>query len=140
MAEISIEHDHPTLRLDESKIRPIAQRIISDNKRTVSYLTIVLSEHAAVRNLNRQFLDRDRNTDVLAFPLGDDDGEERQVDGEVYIDLDTAFERAPEYDTTFEHEACRYIIHGILHLLGYDDVTPEGKQQMRALEDRYLAL
>ena len=45
------------------------------------------------------------------------------VDGEVYVDLDTAAERAPEFGVTMAHEALRYVAHGVLHLCGYDDAT-----------------
>ena len=60
------------------------------------------------------------------------------VRGEIYVDLDTAAERAPEFETTFEEEAARYLVHGLLHLMGYDDRDEEGQRQMRELEDRYL--
>ena len=56
----------------------------------------------------------------------------------MYVDLDTAAERHEEFDTTFEREAYRYVVHGVLHLLGYDDATEDGQQTMRALEDEYV--
>jgi rRNA maturation RNase YbeY len=62
------------------------------------------------------------------------------VRGEIYVDLDTAAERAPEFETTFEAEAARYLVHGLLHLMGYDDQDEESQRRMRELEDRYLDL
>ena len=85
--------------------------------------------------MNRDHLDHDYPTDVLSFPLS----EGEPVEGEVYVDLDMAAERAPEFSTDFSREAARYVIHGLLHLAGYDDGSDAGRQTMRSLENRYLA-
>lgn len=100
-------------------------------------MSVVLSDHETVRRLNQSYLDHDYNTDVLSFSLREDD-DAADVEGEVYVDLDTAAERHDEFDTTFEREAYRYVVHGVLHLLGYDDKTEEGQQTMREKEDQYL--
>lgn len=99
-------------------------------------VSIVLADHAQVLQLNRDYLGHDYHTDVLSFDLSAPEGE--AVEGEVYVDLDTAAERHREFDTAFETEALRYVAHGVLHLMGYDDATDEGKSIMRAFEDRYL--
>jgi rRNA maturation RNase YbeY len=57
----------------------------------------------------------------------------------VYVDLDTAAERHEEFDTSFEEEARRYVAHGVLHLVGYDDRDADEQAVMRRLEDRFLA-
>jgi probable rRNA maturation factor len=101
-------------------------------------LSVVLAEHAAVRALNRDWLGHDYETDVVSFALDEDAAGRHEIDGEVYVDLDTAAERAPEFGVTFEHEALRYVIHGLLHLMGHDDGTDARRERMRALEDRYL--
>ncbi|MDX1531742.1 MAG: rRNA maturation RNase YbeY, partial [Rhodothermales bacterium] len=105
---------------------------------TVRYLGVVLTDHAAVHALNRDFLGHDYETDVVSFPLDEAAVAERVVDGEVYVDLDTAAERAPEFGADFEEEARRYALHGLLHLMGYDDATDAERAAMRAREDRHL--
>ncbi len=95
-------------------------------------------DHAAVLALNRRHLGHDYLTDVLSFSLVDEDDPPGAVEGEVYVDLDTAAERCAEFGATFEQEAARYAVHGLLHLIGYDDATAEGRAAMRACEDRYL--
>lgn len=67
------------------------------------------------------------------------DGEGPVVEGEVYVDLDTAAERHQEFDASFEEEVHRYVVHGVLHLCGYDDATESGAAEMRRRENRYLA-
>ena len=110
---------------------------------TVEDLSVVIAGHSTVTDLNRKHLDREYEIDVLAFDLASDNANSensRRVEGEIYIDLDTAKERAPEFGTSFEEEVRRYVIHGLLHLMGYRDDTPEGKSQMRDLENLYLGL
>lgn len=103
-------------------------------------VNIILGDHVLVRDLNREWLDHDWDTDVVSFPLNEEDADQDGIEGEVYVDLDTAQEVAPEHSATFEHEALRYVIHGLLHLVGHDDATDEKRAAMRALEDRYLAV
>ena len=132
-----IEHTHPRLRLDEAALRQLVLCIVAAEGRSLAYLGIILADHETVLDLNRSYLAHDYLTDVLSFPLGDD--EDDAVDGEVYVDLDTAAEQHEAYAVSFEEEACRYVVHGLLHLLGYDDATDAGRAAMRRLEDRYLA-
>ena len=119
-------------------MREAVERVAAGEALAVVELSIVLADHAAVRALNRDWLGHDYDTDVLSFPLDDEAAGRREIDGEVYVDLDTAAERAPEFDMPFELEALRYVVHGVLHLAGHDDATEAGRAAMRALEDRYL--
>ncbi len=132
-----IAHTHPTLRLDEAALRRLILCVVEAEARTVDYLGIILADHQTVRDLNRTYLAHDYLTDVLSFPLGETDD---AIDGEVYVDLDTAAERHEAFANSFEDEARRYVVHGLLHLMGYPDVTPAEKHAMRRLEDRYLDL
>ena len=136
---VEIHHEHPSLSLDEADVRAAVGRAVEGEGFTVADLSVVLADHATVRDLNRDWLGHDYDTDVVSFPLDDGAAARREVDGEVYVDLDTAAERAPEFGAAFEQEALRYVLHGLLHLLGHDDATDEGRARMRALEDRYLA-
>src|SRR5690606_3849464 len=120
-------------------LRRLLLRVAQEEGVTIADLTVVLSDHAHVLDLNRTYLEHDYETDVLAFNLADDPAA-GPIEGEIYIDLDTAQERHSECNATFQNEVFRYAIHGLLHLAGYDDSTPERKAQMRALEDRYLSL
>lgn len=136
--EISCEHE--TLSLPIEKLDAWVRNIIIQEGYRLEYLGILLTDHETVLELNREYLQHDYVTDVLSFPFQSDDitRHSRILEGEVYVDLDTALERAPEFDSTFEQEALRYVVHGLLHLLGHDDDTPEGKAQMHKLEDTYL--
>lgn len=132
--------DHPTRTVDEARLLRALQALATGEGRTVRDVTVVLTDHPTVRELNVAYLDHDYDTDVLSFWLGDDDApDDAPLEGEVYVDLDTAAERCAEFGTDYEAEAVRYALHGVLHLCGYDDATPDEKAAMHRLEDRYLA-
>ena len=135
-ASISIEQIHPERHLDEEALRALLQTVADAEQCTLGTVTVVLTDHETVLSLNRDYLGHDYLTDVLSFDLSEHPD---RVDGEIYVDLDTAAERHKEFDTTFEEEAYRYVTHGLLHLIGYDDGTPDEQATMRRLEDRYLA-
>jgi len=145
MVSVSIDVDHETLFVNSNLVEHCVQSVLSGEGVPDAVIGIVLSNHAVVRELNRSFLGHDFDTDVISFNLGeaaDDDSEapnDVEVTGEVYIDLDTAFERCAEFGASFEQEVCRYAIHGVLHLIGYDDDSVEARMRMRQLEDSYLS-
>lgn len=134
---LSIEHDHSSLSLDEDTVERLIQHVLEEEGASPVHISVVLSNHDTVRRLNVAYLDHDYNTDVLSFSMREDNASDA-VEGEVYVDLDTAQERHEEFDTSFEREAYRYVVHGVLHLMDYDDATEDGQQTMRALEDQYL--
>jgi rRNA maturation RNase YbeY len=136
---VEVHLAHPTRTLDEAAVRAAVARAAAGEGFAVVALSVVLADHAAVHALNREWLGHDFETDVVSFPLDDEAAARREVDGEVYVDLDTAAERAPEFGAAFETEALRYVLHGLLHLMGHDDATDAARARMRALEDRYLA-
>jgi len=133
---VLIEQDHPDLRLDERILQTLVHRIVDAEARSLGTVSIVLTDHDTVLALNREHLGHDYLTDVLSFDLSEAPD---RVDGEVYVDLDTAAERHEEFDTSFEEEARRYVAHGVLHLVGYDDRDADEQAVMRRLEDRFLA-
>ena len=139
---LSIEQAHPSRQLDDAHLRQLIRHVLSEEGATLVHLSVVLAGHEMIRRLNREYLDHDYNTDVLSFSLRDgpdsSNAEEDGVEGEVYVDLDTAAERHEEFDTSFEREAYRYVVHGVLHLVGYDDATESGQATMRQKENQYL--
>ena len=89
----------------------------------------------AIRRLNRLYLGRDRATDVMAFTLGD-----RDMLGEVYISLDRAAAQSRRFGLTYEEEVERLLVHGVIHLLGFDHRTPRERAKMDSRERRYCVL
>ena len=135
---VVIHQAHPEHRLSEKLIGEAVTRAVEGEGFVIQELSIVLADHPAVHELNHEWLGHDYETDVVSFPLNEEALADRRIDGEIYVDLDTAAERAPDFGASFEGEALRYVLHGLLHLMGHDDTTEEQRAAMRALEDRYL--
>ena len=109
-------------------------------------VSVVLSDDEYIHALNLQYRDKDCSTDVLSFALNEGeapvviDGPEEVLLGDIIISLETASRQAAEYGHTLERELAYLTVHGILHLLGYDHMTEEDKQEMRQEEEHVLSL
>lgn len=106
-------------------------------------LSIVFCDDAKIGELNHRYLNHDYPTDVLSFPMdnwGDPsrEGVEFPHLGDILISVERAADNARRYRQTLERELLRLVIHGALHLIGYDDSTPQGRRRMRRKEDAYL--
>ncbi len=87
--------------------------------------------------LNQGFLHHDGSTDVITFNYSSTPDAEA-VQGEIFICLAEAIEQARHFGTTWQAEIVRYMVHGILHILGYDDVKPAARRKMKRAEDRLV--
>lgn len=101
-----------------------------------SEVTIVFGDKSLLQNLKKEFFQIDKTTDVIAFRLNE--YENSNIEGEIYICLPIAKENAEYYDEPYKKEIARLIIHGGLHLIGYNDNTEDNLKIMRELEDKYL--
>lgn len=86
-----------------------------------------------LRDMNVEYLDHDYYTDVITFPYSED-----AVHGDVFISYDRVVDNAQQLKVPFEHELCRVLVHGVLHLSGYLDKTDAEEKEMRGKEDFYL--
>ncbi|MGE4357198.1 MAG: rRNA maturation RNase YbeY [Candidatus Omnitrophota bacterium] len=119
-----------------SKIRVYTFKVLKLLKIKTGSINIVLADDAFIRKLNRQFLKRDYPTDVLAFREVEGKNKKNySLSGEIVISLDTAKRFAKEYGKRIEDEVCLYLIHGLLHLMGYDDRTLKERKKMEELQD-----
>ena len=143
---LEIHVAHPTRQLADADLRSelaaveaVVAAVCEGEGVQIASLSIVLADRETVWAVNRDWLQHDYPTDVVSFVLDEEAQARGKIDGEIYVDLDMAAERAAEFDATPEQEALRYVAHGLLHLIGYDDATNEERAAMRALEDHYLA-
>lgn len=89
--------------------------------------------------LNQTYRQVDRPTDVLSFPMDDQDSIDPPMLGDIVVSLPTAFRQAEEYGHSLEREVGFLLVHGFLHLNGYDHNTPSDEQEMFSLQDEVLA-
>ena len=109
-------------------------------------LSILLTDNEGIRALNRRYLDRDRPTDVLSFPMWDFNSELRTPNselilGDVVISIEKARKQAEELGVTMDEELSRLLVHGILHLFGFDhEKSSKEAQRMKKEEERLLKI
>jgi probable rRNA maturation factor len=126
--EVSVEMRVRDLPLPVAKLRRDAAAAVAAAGFRGALSLAVVSD-ATMRRVNRQFHATDEPTDVLAFPLGGGDG---AFDAEVVVSLDTARREAHERGVDPAAELMLYVVHGVLHLLGFDDHAKADARRMHA--------
>jgi probable rRNA maturation factor len=123
--------------VDRRGLRRLVRSVLEGEGMPEARVGLLLTGDEAVREMNRTWRGKDRTTDVLSFP---DDGEgDSGYLGDIAVSMDRAVEQAPRFSATFEQETARLVVHGLLHLLGYDHHSPAEGRRMKAKERAYLA-
>ncbi len=115
---------------------------------TNMYISITLTNPENIRNINKEYRNIDKETDVLSFPMfekdelqaiiKDNEYEVNDVLGDIVISLDKVKEQAIEYGHSFERELAYMLVHGFYHLMGYDHIEEKDKVLMRPKEEKIL--
>lgn len=116
------------------KTRKTIENLIAREGKIPGNINFIITTDDYLIDINRRFLEHDYYTDVITFNYNEGD----TINGEVYISYDTVRENAGIYKTSVISEMKRVMIHGVLHLAGYDDKTEEQKGIMRKMEDFWL--
>jgi probable rRNA maturation factor len=122
---------------DQDKITDWLNRIILTHGFELENLTYIFCSDEYLHQLNLDYLAHDTYTDIITFDNADEDG---IIESDIFISIDRVKENAQLLQTTFIDELHRVMIHGVLHLIGFDDKTPALKQKMQQEEDASLAL
>lgn len=104
--------------------------------KTLGDISIIFCSDNYILDVNLRYMHHDYFTDVITF----DYCEGNRLSGDLFISVDSVRENAVEFGTEFDDELHRVIVHGLLHLIGYDDHTLEDQKLMREKEDYYLGL
>lgn len=123
------------LTLDFKVLEDCCRGILKDYGHNIGDVTYIFSNDEALRKLKKQFFDIDVYTDVITFNL-EEKGE--NLEGEVYVSWDRTRDNAEKFNQDPARELKRMVIHGSLHLVGFDDKTEDEKKEMTRLEDHYL--
>jgi rRNA maturation RNase YbeY len=103
----------------------------------LSEINYVFCNDEYLHSINVEYLDHDTLTDIITF---DNSEEDELIEGDIFVSIERIIDNTKDFNTTFEQEFKRVIVHGILHLCGYCDKTDENEKQMREKEDYYLRL
>ena len=135
---VSVQNRQHSYSLDVRLLRDMVRTLLNQLLHIPSFdLSISVLAAPEMTRLNQQFLKHEGSTDVLAFDYHDSE-QAGNVMGEIVICADEASRQAARFGTTWQSELIRYSVHGILHLLGYDDHHPANKRKMKQKENRLL--
>ncbi|MBR6273105.1 MAG: rRNA maturation RNase YbeY [Bacteroidales bacterium] len=123
--------------LDYDQVRSWITSVVTDAGYRVGELHYYFCSDEALLEINRQRLGHDFYTDIVTFPLGDCD---EVISSEFCLSLDRIQENAETFGRSYASELHRVMIHGVLHLIGFDDLTDAEEQQMREKEEQCLSL
>jgi probable rRNA maturation factor len=141
---VAVRAEEVPLPAWERRLHDYSLRVLDRLHRDSWDLSVLLCNDAYIRSLNARFRNRDEATDVLSFPLGTTipggpTGESRYLPGDIIISLETLAENSTYFHVSPDEELRRLLVHGILHLDGYDHTTNEGEEPMLQLQERLLA-
>ena len=102
--------------------------------RTIGDISVIFCSDDYLLDINRKFIGHDYYTDIITF----DYCEDKRLSGDLFISMDSVRDNSQHFNTGFEEELNRVIVHGVLHLIGYDDHTEEDQKMMRSKENTYL--
>lgn len=151
--EIDVANSQRHIKLSSKFIRHVVLATLRTEKVAAARISIALVDDRTIHEINRQYLQHDYPTDVISFLLDCEGGSNTKVkerktprgrglsiDGEIITSTETAKRNASNFNWTPQDEAVLYLVHGLLHLVGYDDLSPDELAVMRRRERAILKL
>ena len=137
MITVQLEYDDvEKADIDKNWVRSICENIFVGSKGNKASITIIFSNDYKLRKLKKEYFGEDVFTDTISFNLEE---ESDPIEGEVYISLERVSENAHTFNQDFITECKRIIIHGCLHLLGFNDKSNDEKKEMTKMENDTLS-
>jgi probable rRNA maturation factor len=138
MSKIAIHSPQELIPIDKGRMREIGRAILEGEDVGDYEISLAFVDNVTIHRLNKQYLDHDEPTDVLSFTYSAANA--KKLEGELVVGVEIAQEQATERGHDVHAELALYVIHGLLHLCGYDDKSPKAEKEMRERERHYLAL
>lgn len=135
--KISIACPQEAVPIDRGLLRETARTVLEAEDVEDAVISLAFVDNPTIHQLNQRYLQHDEPTDVLSFPLSEPS--EKKLQGELVIGAEVAREQANSRGHPVHAELALYVIHGLLHLCGYDDKTEAAARKMRAREKFHLA-
>ena len=123
------------LKINKKGIHDIISLLKNELKFSIFSLQINIVYSDYILEINKKYLGHNYSTDIITFNYS---GKNDNLDGEIFISIDEAFSNSKNYEVTLDNELARLVTHGILHLLGYDDLKPRDKKKMKKEENRLV--
>lgn len=136
MIKVSIACPQESVAIDRGRLRQTVRTVLEGEGVSDAVISLAIVDNTTIHQLNKRYLNHDEPTDVLSFPLSEPGA--RKLQGELVIGAEVAREQAASRGHDVLAELDLYVIHGLLHLCGYDDKTPDQAARMRQRERHYL--
>jgi probable rRNA maturation factor len=136
MSKISIHTPQEIVAPDRTRMREIVRAVLEGEDVKDYEISLAFVDNPTIHRLNMQYLDHDEPTDVLSFPYSS--ASAKKLEGELIVGVEIAKEQAAERGHDIQAELALYVIHGLLHLCGYDDKSTMAEKEMRERERHYL--
>ena len=121
--------------IEKRKIHSLVNSLSKSLNFKIQSLEINFIGQKEILEINKAHLNHNYFTDIITFNYS---GDNKLLDGEILISVDDAIENAKNYKVSLKEEICRLVIHGILHLLGYNDISTSEKRKMKLMENKLL--
>lgn len=136
MIKVSLASPQELIEVDRRRMKDTARAVLEGENIRDAEISLAFVDNETIHRLNKRYLEHDEPTDVLSFPLSGPG--EKRLAGELVIGVEIAQTEAAEQGHDVQAELALYVIHGLLHLCGYDDHDPKGAAKMRQRERHYL--
>lgn len=133
---IRVRNGHAGRVIDERDVVGAVGAVLTHHKRNRWDISVALVDDAHMARLHQRYMNRPTATDVLTFDLSGDD--DQIVEGEIVVSIDTAERESRARGIDVSSEVLLYVVHGVLHLLGYTDDSAASARRMHAMEDTLL--
>ena len=137
MARVSIATPQEIVEVDRGRMREVARAVLEGEGQKEYEISLAFVDNPTIHRLNREHLGHDEPTDVLSYPYSD--AKAKKLAGELVIGAEVALAQAKERGHDVQAELALYVVHGMLHLCGYDDRDEAASREMREKERHYLA-
>jgi probable rRNA maturation factor len=134
MIVVTISRAFRKISYPSTAIRRTAEFVCRRERVKNAEFSFVLVDDRSIRRINKKFLNHNYVTDVITFPL-----EQDEVNAEIYVNAQQARRQAKELGITVRNELTRLVVHGTLHAIGYDDSTKKSKKRMDSIQERYVS-
>ncbi len=126
---------HFTLK-QKRKIKQWISSIVLSHNKKIGFINYIFCSDAEILKINHQYLNHNYYTDIITFPYNEADS----ISADIFISIETVKTNSAKFNQNFRLELNRVMVHGVLHLLGYNDYTNEERKEMRMKEDKYIDL
>ncbi|SHE52903.1 probable rRNA maturation factor [Marinitoga hydrogenitolerans DSM 16785] len=133
--KINIFNEQNIKHIDIKKVEEITKKVLNNEIGDSDYeINILITDNNTIKKYNEEYRKKNGPTDVLSFEYGLDE----ETIGEIILSVKKIEEQAPKFGNSFEKEFFYILIHGILHICGYDHITENDKRKMFELQDKYF--